>query len=419
MAEANSPHVEAAGDEGYLVTLPVAGGFAYLHFEGLTHGAHRLDGDLTVRVDLPAVSREPFSARRSLLSLSQRDTFRRQLSEVFGDLGWTAMLNRAASLVRQAYYGADPSVDLFDVPDRETDGHYRVNPLAPEGQASVLFGDGSSGKSYTALAAGLAVALGQEFAGMATLPGRVLLVDYETDAQAHRFRLGRLLAGQGLQWRLGLVSYWPARGKPLADIADALKRKVERDGISFIIIDSAAAACGGEPEKAESALRYFNSLAYQRVTSLSITHVPKDSDQHQPFGSVFWHNAARCTWNVRRIQAEGEDMIDLGLYCRKVNDGRLHSPIGLRLSFDGETGPVTVEREDIASVPELDKQRPLKARIRDTLKRGRQSIPRLAEILDADPATVKARLHEMKDEIVRLEIDGTIFFGLKDTWHGN
>ena len=250
-----------------------------------------------------------------------------------------------------------------------------------------------------ALILALSVAIGDELLGLPVIFDRVLVIDYETDAQTHRFRYDRLLAGAGLKWQSRLIDYWPAKGRPLVDIADAVRRKVERDRNGLIIVDSAAYACGGDPSDPEAVLRYFNALNSLGKTTLTIAHVPKDSDQDKPFGSVYWSNSARKTWNFQRVQGEGEDVIHIGLFNRKVNDGRRDKPIGIRLAFDGETGPVTVKREDVQDVPELAKGLSLKQRIRMCLKQGAMTVDGLAQETGEKPVTVRARLNELKQEV--------------------
>ncbi len=108
----------------------------------------------------------------------------------------------------------------------------------------------------------LSVATGDALLGLnVIIPARVLFVDYETDVADLRFRCDRLLAGFGLSWQPGLIDYWAAKGCPFPDILDAVRQKVRQDSIELVVIDSAGAACGGEPEKAEVALAYFNALA--------------------------------------------------------------------------------------------------------------------------------------------------------------
>ncbi len=269
-------------------------------------------------------------------------------------------------------------------------------------------------KTYVALIVALSIATGEELLGLPVVPGRVLNVDYETDIETHRFRFNRLLPGFGIEWQLGLIDYWPAKGRPFPDIADAIGRKVERGHIGFILVDSAAYTCGGDPSNPEVTLRYFNALNALGKISLTIAHVPKDSDQERPYGSVYWANLARKTWNFRRIQDEGEEVINIGLFCKKVNDRKRGRPRSIRMTLEGEAGPVKVERRDELR-PERNKECPLKVRIKDALKHGPRSYEELGDELEAKPDTIKARIHEMRDDLHRHSEGGILRWALRET----
>lgn len=381
----HQPHVEQKGDDHFTVSLPCEGGWSFFDFQRLSRGTRSLDSELSVSLDLPGATKEHYVTAINVMSTSAREGLRRQLEQSHDPaLPWAAMINTAVSRLRTAYFETDFSIDLSTVEPRNEQERYRVGLLLPEGQPTVFFGDGSTGKTYLSLIVALCVAAGEELLGLPVIPSRVLIIDYETDAQTHRFRYDRLLPGFGLAWQKGLIDYWPAKGRPFVDIVDAVRLKVERDHIGLVVVDSAGYACGGDPSNPETALSYFNALNSLQRTSLTIAHVPKDSDQDKPYGSVFWSNGARKTWNFRRVQNEGEDVIHVGMFNKKVNDGRKDSPIGVRIAFDGETGPVSVKREEIRNVPELDEHRAIKYRIRDALKQipdGGKTTSELADEL--------------------------------------
>ena len=100
-------------------------------------------------------------------------------------------------------------------------------------------------------------------------------------------------------------------------------------------------------------------LSRLALPSLTVAHVTKADDDRYPFGSIFYHNSAHITWNVKLVHDEG-DVAHVGLYCRKSNDDKPEPPFGVRIEFGPGGGPVTFKREDVASVPELDSGRPLK-----------------------------------------------------------
>src|ERR671912_50873 len=68
-------------------------------------------------------------------------------------------------------------------------------------------------------------------------------------------------------------------------------------------------------EDAEVALRYFRALRSLRVGTLTLAHV--SSGEHgsdKPFGSVFWHNSARQTWYLERVERRPQDILTIGCF---------------------------------------------------------------------------------------------------------
>lgn len=315
---------------------------------------------------------EPYSQRLNMLSGSQITEMRRNLDTIFGkEAGWAQLLNTAIAKARKAFLEQDRASRLIDIPDAGP-AQFLIPDLLPEGVATVWFGNGSSLKTYMALRAAISVAGGYDFIGKPVRKGAAMLVDYENPPETFKFRCSRLFIGMGLAIEPDLpLFHWPARGIPLADQIEAIRAKVSREGITMIVIDSGAAACGGKPEDADIALGYF--MALQKlgtgVTTLTVAHCAKGSDEMMPFGSVFWHNQPRRTVNFQRTDDEDADEIDIGVFYRKTNDGKKPKPISFRVTFEDEMGPVIISSGRIEDIPELDAKRNLKQRVYDALKR--------------------------------------------------
>jgi len=396
---------------GYVVTLPDGGGLVRFRFDGLDPSRHAHEADLTVRVEIPGLSREPFSARLNLLSLSNRDAFRRQLEEMLpADKGvWAVRLNRAVALVRQAIQDRDPSVRLLLVPDTAAEPALHSPMLGA--YPTMLFGKGGGGKTYLSLDLALAVALGVDFLGRTCSQADVLFVDYEADAGTLKSRLRALLRGRELEPEPASVpiTYWPATGIPLADLVPALQRKVREANIGLLVVDSAALAAGAEPERAETAIRFFNALAQIGVPSLVIAHVTKGDEDQWPFGSIFYHNSARATWNVKLVQEQQDGVAHVGLFNRKSNNSRLEAPLGVRMEFTDTS--VRIRREEV--VHDFAGEISLPVRLRSALKDGQRSIKELADYLDANEETVGRTLRRMSG-VLRLQRapDSSFYWGL-------
>ncbi len=171
-----------------------------------------------------------------------------------------------------------------------------------------------------------------------------MFLDYEDVAAEANDRIQKLcgspeLAREGVAPDLELVQrnihYFSGEGIPIHELIPQLKEKISEFKIEFILIDSAALACGGEPEKAEVASRFFNSLAKLGVTTLTIAHETKTENHDHVFGSIFWRNCARNIWNAQSERDPSDNRrISLGLFHRKCNHTATQAPVPLAVFHD-------------------------------------------------------------------------------------
>lgn len=391
---------------GYVVKLAVPEGEVAFAFEEMEQfRTHQLETRLTTWQRIPGQSIEPFSARLNILSLSNREAYRRNLDDAFGKGGWTTLLNRACSVIESYWKKRSRSVDFTEIPESESVAFF-CHPLLVRG-ANIIFGQGDSGKTWLALALARSHVIGEPVIGMDWgTRGNALYIDYEADAQTLSERC-QLLGG-----RPSGLRYWPGSGVPLSEQVPGLKREISRHEISFVVVDSAGLACGGEPEKAEMAIRYFNAVQSLGVPSLTIAHLRKGGeDDTQPFGSNFWHTSARQIWKVKGSQDEGEVERRMGLFHMKWNNvPRRERPIGIRIRMD--SGRVVMERGEVE-----DDVRPggdsVGQRIRRLLAGGKMSVNDLADALDKRPSHIRTELGRLRG-VVQLgkTDDGSYEWGL-------
>jgi len=232
---------------------------------------------------------------------------------------WHGLIEQACQGVRRLLEEGTPIVDLATV-EVPPDANYILRPLLRAGEHTLVFGDGGSGKSTLALAWATQV------------EGPVLYLDYEDDETNLARRLQTLAAGANTTVQHVLYKRGEAA---LPTLADALSRQIARGGIRGLIVDSAGLACGAEPETADSANAYFRALRGLHVEwSLTIAHQPKAKEKSpMPFGSVYWWNNPRSIWQTRRSQEENSDVIHVGVWHRKSNNGKLQTPIGYQITF--------------------------------------------------------------------------------------
>jgi len=360
------PVVEYLATDSLRILHPTVGVVFEFTFEDITHTRSALETELTI-VSQGQRPEEAYFQRINILSSSQRTELRRDLDSIYGkEYDWTRVLNTTFAMARKRYGEMDRSVDAAEI-EQVAEASFLVQPLIISDSPNIIFADGGSFKSYLAYSLAVAVATGQRFAGYPTQRARVLVVDYEDNQSNFRRRLRRICDGMGYTLPKNSIYYWPARGIPLRDQAKSLKDKIIKDGIGLIVVDSAGPACGGKPEDAETTLAYFGSLASLNITSLTLCHIPKGGDTEKPFGSTFWHNEARRTWFLQRVQEDDSDEIDLGMTCKKVNDGKRPSPISFHITFEGEEGAVTLTTQAYDRVPELASKLPWQSRILSAL----------------------------------------------------
>lgn len=291
-----------------------------------------------------------------------------------------ALVTFAFSTTIDRYREGEPAVAL----DRDgASDHldYRVSPLLQEGMPNLLFGQGGAGKTRLALYVGMMVHgnLLKDDTGLEAEPGNVLYLDYETSREVMERHLRQLERGYGLSVKVPLL--YRRCYHPLAQETQELQRIVADANVQLVIVDSVGMACGGEPESAQVAVDYFRALRTIGGTSLSLSHVTKGGEQRAAFGSIYFMNYARSAWELQAKREEGENLLTLGLFHRKVNDGPLHKPLGFTFTFGLEG--TKVAKSDPYSDPDLSKGGQLPQRIRATLKHKAFTAKELAQELDA------------------------------------
>jgi AAA domain len=324
----------------------------------------------------------------NLTALKTRADFAKRLTNLYPEANWDVVMETVCVVGLRKLRQGEPVLRLSDHSDIQPPS-IRLAPLVHDGLPTILFGPGGIGKSYLALFCSMLVEYGGWEAGLCGVPGPTLYVDYESDYgdlvnRAKKIRKGHphLAGSEPLYRRCHL---------PLADDLPALQRLVAESGIKFLVIDSLAAACGAELERAETAIRFFTALRSLRVATLILAHVAKNAEEKSIYGSVFFSNFARSAWEMKKAQEAGEPITRIGLYHRKSNLGALEKPLGFKLHF-GET--VQLEPTDLLEEPGLVDGLPVKDRLQAVLKVGALTAKELAEETGIPLASVKARLSE-------------------------
>ncbi len=191
---------------------------------------HELVGELCVRCGLPgtrSVNGTLTIADFNLSSARARSERAKLLAEraKTPDLDWHALVEEFCQRVLEADRSGQPAVDLRELPrpDGQADDIRVEGFLFPRRHPAIMFGDGGTGKSYTALY--LAGRIAQ--AGL-----MVALFDWELAGDDHRDRLERLFGAD-----MPRILYARCE-RPLVFEADRLRRIVRESAVNYAIYDS-------------------------------------------------------------------------------------------------------------------------------------------------------------------------------------
>lgn len=384
--------------------------------ERVKQHSDRVTGEVAVTSTTPGRPSHLHQASLNLSSTLSRQQLVRTLTERRDDVDWYAIVEKVCVYVLQELRRGEPVTAVGLEPPSPQ--RYRIFPFCPEGQISLIFGEGGSGKSTLAIFLGLLVQGDIAFPGVRVTPGRVLYLDYETSPAQVNHIIHCLKAGMG--WEEELSLDYRRCFLPLSDDIAEVQRAVADTEASLVIVDSVGMACVGEEASASYdtvAIRLMRALRSLNTTCLLIDHVAKDQEKGKrtPFGSIYKLNQARSVWELAKeepeipqseadTEEEGQaprSAIEVGLIHCKVNYSRLLQPVGFRFTFGpGET--IDVMPLDPKGHPHLTERLPLSIRLMAALNRGPKAVEELAEELEVKVDTLKRTLNRHKQRFIKV-----------------
>lgn len=388
MSAAMVPTTGSVGNRRHVERLP-GGGFAYVLVDDCVRVEMRylrresglLHAEADVQCTWPGADHHDghlSCADLNLSSQTARKTLAKHCAERSkakpADFDWMGVIDGAClETIKAERQGDDVIVldDAIEVPERD----YHVLGLSvPADASSMLIAHGDSLKSLLLL-----LLLGT----LARLGRTVLWLDWEWTAARHKARKHRLFGAE----RLESLRYLRCHA-PLPVEADRIRRYCDTHRVEFIGVDSVGLACDGKLADDDTAIRFHRALA-SLPPSLSAAHVPKSSlgpeasktDPIGPFGSVFFSNLCRMSWVLKKQAGPNENLVTVGCFPQKQNDGARRRPVGLEFDFTPER--IGVRPVDLADVDGLAERLSLAARMTALLKRGPLSFAEIATELDA------------------------------------
>jgi hypothetical protein len=368
-------------------------------------GDHEVKGEVTFTSERPTSAGHLRNGRLNITSPSSRKSFSKSLNDIEPEVNWDSCLEQLCMSVLKEWRSGSPLIQIDgQMPAEEQQSKYLIKPLIQANNPTMIYGPGSTGKSWLAQYIAVLADSGIDHGGMTVSPetkGRVLVLDWETSAHEIGSRVTHIRRGLGLEEEPSGIWYRSMSQGLANDIERVREICIQRD-IALVIMDSIGMACMGEPESAEVVLRMFSALRSLEVSSLLIDHTNKQNPQQEGqannlFGSVYKYNSARLVWEMRKEQQENDSLLYLGLYHKKANNAMLEKPIGFKLDFSTEES-VVFKRQDVREIAGLEVAMTLGDRIENSIKSAPEglTVSELADELDKSESHIRKALSQSR-----------------------
>lgn len=336
--------VTLLGKDSVLVEFDGSARFVFQDIE--RYSSKEMNVALEVMSLRPGAPTVPHIQRLNVMSASARNETRLLLDQMFGkEDKWALLLSQAVSMAEQTYLKIDRSYDVSQM-EAPTVLRYVIDQLIADDALTILFGAGSSTKTYWLLYMAICIQLGLPFLQWQTERRNVLYIDGETKKGTFAYRVRRVLEGIGLAMPdIKGLRYWYTDGMPLDDQIDGLKNCIEQYQIGIAMVDHLAAVCGGDPSEISSVQRFERMMGKLNIPIVALAHIAgemtaKPDQVRRPFGSVGWENTARSTIFIRRNQEQGSGFAEVGFFPKKTNDGTRMQDFAASITFTDPGGPV-------------------------------------------------------------------------------
>ena len=228
--------------------------------------------------------------------------------------------------------------------ERRTAPPWLLQPYLLSNSGTILFGPPGRGKSWTAYAIAVMVDSGYEFF-FKVATGPVLLVNLERSAESVDARLADINACFSLD-RTRPILRLDRRGRKFQDVVDSVRRTVQAEGVSLVVLDSLSRAGYGDLNANEDTNRGMDALNSLGTGWLAIGHTPRGDETHL-FGSQMQDAAAdimvALASEERIDHRTGKITLGIGLKGTKANDVRRPPLTLMAYEFD-EIGLTTIRK---------------------------------------------------------------------------
>jgi archaellum biogenesis ATPase FlaH len=364
-----------------------------------------LKGEVTITTTSSEVPAHLHQAQFNFSSTTTRTRLANDLKKRI-DISWDNILEQLCVHVLKQYRRGENVVTLWNTTVGKPP-EYLLHPLILKNEVNMIFGEGGAGKSYLSLFLAAVATQGVMDNPLNITPlqsGEVIvpmLLDWETHPDIIQWRWKMVLNGLGLaDQEVGLLYRQCALS--LVEDLEQIQNNIQDCGANFVIIDSVGAASKGDINKQEVATELMNAARRLKTTILLIHHTSKDlQGKKTPFGSVYFQNASRSIFEVRKTQSEGEDKTTIAIQHTKYNYSKKAIPLGAEIVFSDEQ--TIFKAIDVKEVPEFQDLLPADVRLYGILQEfGSKTVLELAGRANIGKDAVLDILGRKRDKFVCL-----------------
>lgn len=365
-----------------------------------------LHGDVTV--EYPPQTPRVSNAIVSLTGADDRRRFIYDLDKLVLDTGtyylpWSIIINYAFAKAIE-YYRRGPDITVVSSAEEKQPIRFDIEPLLLSDLPTTIYSDGGAGKSLTALLAAVVLRLPwyDNPLGLkveqSEVANNVVWLDWETSRNVFQRRLSNLVDGMNL----GAIdiSYIYCENT-LSNQGEDFFNEINILNPRLTIVDSIGAACAGDLNGSEAPTNFFNALRKIAGTKLLLFHTNKDKEL---YGNRFFWNFTRAAFELKS-ETDG-NKLTVGLFHTKHNETPQYEPFSFEFEFDNEADTITVCKGDLTAVPELEKNLPLRKRIRELIKAqpsGKLPAEDIATILDSPLQSISTTLYRNKNWFTKID----------------
>ena len=208
---------------------------------------------------------------------------------------------------------------------------YVAHPHVLRRGGTIMYGKPGKGKSFTGMLMAIAVESGANHYWNTT-KGKTLFLNLERPDHTMAPRIGHIGKALGLN-TMPVLATMNARSTPLVELLPSVESYIQKNEVTFVVIDSISRAGAGDMREDRVATATIDMLNSMGVAWLGIAHTPK-YDEKTYYGNSQYEAGADVMVRHSSTVIDDKGSLAILLEVTKANDIPVPAPMGLHYSFD-------------------------------------------------------------------------------------